>query len=128
MKKLFLLLIKFIPVIQMAGMLVNNTLYYLEIPYISIALDFTIGNSYITTFLLYVCNVIFGFCKWHRTIITANFININIAFIDSLIILPITDIQLLSLYYIIASIAIIIITINHIKNAKHKIKYNKKSS
>lgn len=128
MKKLFLLLIKFIPVIQMAGMLINNTLYHLEIPYISIALDFTIGNSYITTFLLYVCNIIFGFCKWHRTIITANFININIAFLDSLIILPITDIQLLSLYYIIASIAIIIITINHIKNAKYKIKYNKKSS
>ena len=128
MKKLFLLLIKFIPVIQMAGMLVNNTLYHLEIPYISIALDFTIGNSYITTFLLYVCNVIFGFCKWHRTIITANFININIAFIDSLITLPTTDAQLLSLYYIIASIAIIIITINHIRNAKHKNKNIKKSS
>ena len=41
----------------MAGMLINNTLYYLEVPYISIALDFTIGNSYITTFLLYVCIV-----------------------------------------------------------------------
>lgn len=112
----------------MAGMLINNTLYHLEVPYISIVLDFTIGNSYITTFLLYVCNVIFGFCKWHRIIITANFININIAFIDSSITLPITDIQLLSLYYIVVSIAIIIITINHIKNAKHKIKYNKKSS
>lgn len=128
MKKLFLLLIKFIPVIQMAGMLINNTLYHLEIPYVSIILDFTIGNSYIATFLLYICNVVFGFCKWHRTIITANFINLNIAFIDSLITLPTTDAQLLSLYYIIASIAIIIITINYIRNAKHKNKNIKKSS
>lgn len=99
----------------MAGMLVNNTLYYLEIPYISIALDFTIGNSYLGTFLIYVCSLIFNFCTWHRIIIIANFINLNIAFIDSLITLPITDIELLSIYYIISSIFIIIAVVNHVK-------------
>ena len=115
MKKLFLLLIKFIPVIQMAGMSINNTLYHLEVPYISIILDFTIGNSYLATFLIYVCSKIFNFCTWHRIIILSNFINLNVAFLDSLITLPILDIELLSIYYIISSIFIIIAVVNHVK-------------
>ena len=45
----------------MAGMLLNNTLYHLEVPYISVVLDFTIGNSYLGTFLIYVCSKIFNF-------------------------------------------------------------------
>lgn len=99
----------------MAGMLVNNTLYYFEVPYVSIVLDFTIGNSYLGTFLIYVCSKIFNFCTWYRIIILANFINLNIAFLDSLITLPILDAELLSIYYIISSIFIIIAVVNHVK-------------
>lgn len=50
------------PVIQMAGMLLNNILYYFDIcnklSYIS---DFIIGNSIITTILLYLCSNVFQF-------------------------------------------------------------------
>lgn len=42
-----------------------------DIYIISYLLDFIIGNSITTTFLLYVCSYVFGFCKWHRFIITA---------------------------------------------------------
>lgn len=46
MKKLFVLLIKYMPTIQLVGMLVNNTLYKydvnLEFDYIG---DFLLGNS-----------------------------------------------------------------------------------
>lgn len=124
MKHLFLLLIKFIPVITMAGMLVNNTLYYFEVPYISIVFDFILGNSYLGTIAIYVCSKLFNFCTWHRIIILANFINLNVAFIDSLIHIPIKDTELLSVYYIISSIAIIIAVINHIRYVKQKDKNN----
>lgn len=64
----------------MIGMLFNNILYcFSDIYIISYILDFIIGNSITTTFLLYVCSYVFGFCKWHRFIITANIINLLIA-------------------------------------------------
>lgn len=64
----------------MVGMLFNNILYcFSDIYIISYLLDFIIGNSITTTFLLYVCSYVFGFCKWHRFIITANIINLLIA-------------------------------------------------
>lgn len=55
----------------MVGMLFNNILYcFSNIYIISYLLDFIIGNSITTTFLLYVCSYVFGFCKWHRFIIS----------------------------------------------------------
>ena len=131
MKKLFLILIKFIPVIQLAGMLLNNTLYYFNVIKVaSYITDFIIGNSVITTFLLFVCSYLFNFCKWHRLIITANFINIMIANYDAIFGIPITNGQLLCIYYIVAAIFIIISTYIHIKQNKneHKTKSVKKHS
>lgn len=53
MKRLFIVLIKYIPIIQMVGMLFNNILYcFSDIYIISYILDFIIGNSITTTFLL----------------------------------------------------------------------------
>ena len=46
MRKTLLLLIKFIPVMQMAGMLLNNTLCYFNLNFdIVYLLDYLIGNS-----------------------------------------------------------------------------------
>lgn len=59
MKKLFVLLIKYMPTIQLVGMLVNNTLYKydvnLEFDYIG---DF-LGNSIANITILYVCSYTF---------------------------------------------------------------------
>lgn len=119
------------PVIQMAGMLLNNILYYFDIyNELSYTFDFIIGNSIVTTILLYVCSNVFHFCIWHKTIIIGNFINLIIANIDSIFYIPISDIQLLIIYHIIAAIFVIIATILHIKRCyeKCKNKYNKKTS
>lgn len=103
----------------MIGMLLNNIMYYFDVNrIISYEFDFIIGNSIITTFLIYLCSYIFNFCIWHRLIITANFINLAIANVDAIISIPITDIQLLIIYHIIAAIFIVIATINHIKKKK----------
>lgn len=114
----------------MAGMLLNNTLYFYDIYFISYLLDYVIGNSIINTFLLIVCSYLFNFCTWHRLIIIANFINISIASIDAVHKLPISDIKLLIIYYFISISFIIISTINHIYGNKEKRKTNgyKKSS
>lgn len=89
----------------MVGMLFNNILYcFSDIYIISYILDFIIGNSITTTFLLYVCSYVFGFCKWHRFIITANIINLLIANLDAYYRIPISDIQLLIVYHFVAAL------------------------
>lgn len=131
MKKLFLLFVKFMPAIQMAGMLVNNTLCYFNVnPIINYIFDFSIGNSILTTIFMFICSYMFGFCAYYRLILSANLINLIIAMIDSMHILPINDIHLLAIYYVICSIFIIIATINHIKSnhERLKVKNSKKSS
>lgn len=107
---------------QMAGMLLNNTLCYfctdLDTIYL---LDYIIGNSIVTTILLFVCSYIFNYCTWHRWIIFANFVNISIANIDAIYSINITDLQLLCIYYIVSIEFIIIATANHInKNERGK--------
>lgn len=123
MKRLFVLSIKLFPIIQMIGMLVNSINYcFIGSIAITDILDFSIGNSLITTFLLYVCSYTFGFCKWHRLLITANLINISISTIDSLFTLPINNFNLLVIYNIIWSIFIILALYNKFvyKNEKCK--------
>ena len=101
-------------------MLLNNILYFNDIYCLSYIIDYSIGNSIITTFLLVVCSYLFHFCIWHRLIITANIINVTIAAIDSIYRLPISDIQLLVLYHFIAAIFIIIATVVHINKKNDK--------
>lgn len=128
MKKLFVLLIKYMPTIQLVGMLVNNTLYKydvnLEFDYIG---DFLLGNSIANITILYVCSYTFGFCKWHRHIIMANLVNVIIATIDKVFIIPITDMELLCSYYVIAGIFIIIAARSHVKDIQNDKRKDKNS-
>lgn len=90
---------------QMMGMLVSNTmLFYNIVSRYMYLFDFIIGDSIITTILLYVCSYVFKFCNWHRYIITANLTNICIVEYDILFTIPISNYQLLLSYYIIATI------------------------
>ena len=119
MKKTFLLLIKYIPIIQMVGMLANNTLYYFDvIPKMYFVINYLIGNSVITCLLLYICSYLFGYCNWYRLIITANLINATIGIIDILFTIPITNLKLLLSYYSVCMFFLLIIIINKFKSKK----------
>lgn len=100
-------------------MLINNSLYTydinIEFDYIG---NFLLGNSIVNISMLYVCSFTFGFCNWHRHIITANLINIIIATIDKVFHIPVTDIELLSSYYVIAGIFILLAARSHVKETK----------
>ena len=118
-KQFFLLLIKYIPIIQMVGVLVNNTLYCFDVITKTYhLLNYLTGNSLITTILLYVCSYVFKFCSWYRLIVTANIINITIALLYIYIKPPITDFQLLVSYYTVCVLFLLIIIINKFKCSK----------
>lgn len=59
------------------------------------------------------------FCKWHRYIIMANLVNVIIATIDKVFVIPITDMELLCSYYVIAGIFIIIAARSHVKDIQN---------
>lgn len=64
MKRLFVLSVKYIPTIQLVGMLINNTLYTFDILLpITYLLDFLIGGSLVYIILGYICSITFGFCN-----------------------------------------------------------------
>lgn len=100
-------------------MLINNSLYTydinIEFDYIG---DFLLGNSIVNISMLYVCSFTFGFCNWHRHIITTNLINIIIATIDKVFHLPVTDIKLLSSYYVVAGVFILLVARSYVKEIK----------
>lgn len=98
---------------QMVGMLVSNVLYYFDVigRYVYV-MDYISGNSLTCTILLYICSYTFGFCKWHRLMITANLINISIATSDAIYRLPLSNLKLLSSYFIVSAIFITIILYN----------------
>lgn len=115
-KKIFLVSIKYLPLLQMFSMIFNNTLYLLSdnFKYIKL-LDFVIGNSLVSTILLYVCSITFNYCNWHRLLITANFINLLIAALDYIINFNITNLSLILIYITIDFIFIILCIIYKFK-------------
>lgn len=120
MKKIFLLFVKYLPVIQMAGFLFNNTMYcYYDTYALAYILDFILGNSIAYSILMYIVSYVFKFCNWYRLMVTANLVNTAIAAYDANFKLPVEDATLLSIYFSIASIAVIIATYIHVKYDKH---------
>ena len=104
----------------MAGFLFNNTMYYFNDTYtLAYILDFVLGNSIAYSILMYIVSYVFKFCNWYRLMVTANLVNTTIAAYDANFKLPVEDATLLSIYFSIASIAVIIATYIHVKYDKH---------
>lgn len=104
--KIFILTLKYIPIIQMVGMFINNFNYLIIGLFDSYILDYIIGNSIITTFLLFVCSYVFKFCNWYRYIIISNFTNITITYVDSICYLNINNKLLFVIMNIVNAIGI----------------------
>lgn len=118
--KIFILTLKYIPIIQMVGMFINNINYLILGLYDSYIIDYIIGNSVITTFLLLICSYVFKFCNWYRYIIITNFINITIANIDAIFYLNINNIKMFILFNIINMLGISLSLYNKLKNKYEK--------
>lgn len=110
-KKLFIFLIKYIPIIQMINVIISNILYIIsDYDRFITQLEIIIGNSYTHIFIYYICSYLFGFCKWHRLIITANLLSLILVNIDFYLHLP--NLLLILSIFTIDMIFILLIVIN----------------
>lgn len=99
MKKSFIFIIKYMPIIQLVGIFVVNIIYYFKLNNkISYINNYLFGNSIIVLVFLYIASKIFGFCEWHRIAIVGNFINITISTYDQIFTIPISNLEILVLY------------------------------
>lgn len=80
--------------------------------------DIITGNSVIATILLLFCSVIFKYGVWHRLIVVSNFIIILIILIDRIFRIPISNLELLVLYYVVYSIFLLLILIVNLKQKR----------
>lgn len=103
----------------MAGILLSNILFIFNNEgYITRVIDFLIGNNIITTFLLYICSNLFGFCKWHRLTITANLCSILFIMIKFIFNLELSNLSLILTIFNIDLTFLIIILIYNFKCKK----------
>lgn len=126
MKKVLLIMIKYIPIIQMVGMLLLNMLYDIfNINFYKIY-DFIFENSIVTTIMFYISSITFEFCNWHKIVIVNNYVLSELytyqKFYDEISIIYNID--------IVVTIFIIIELIKYINNKDYgyKIKNNKNNS
>lgn len=117
--KLLLILIKYIPIIQMFVMILNNILSYMDVDNSVLYLfDFATGNSLLFILLMLLLSYKLGYCSWHRYLILGNFINICVVILDAIGLIPFDNIIILLFYCTVASISIAIATYSHIKSIK----------
>lgn len=125
-KKLLLLLIKYIPIVQMVIITLNNVFLINDIFIFNSPVNFIFGNSYIFSILLILCSYIFLFCVWQRIIIFANLILIILSTVWNFFDFGWDGFIFYISSYSIVAVAIIVAVIVKItsKRKKHTCSYN----
>lgn len=126
MKKVLLIMIKYIPIIQMVGMLLLNMLYDIfNINFYKIY-DFIFEDSIVTTIMLYISSITFEFCNLHKIVIVNNYVLNELYTYQKFY----EEINIIYNIDIVVTIFIIIELIKYINNKDygHKIKNNKNNS
>ena len=114
-KKYFLLFIKYFPIVQMMGILVNNVIYINYNTMMAYVIDYSIGTSLAVFVLLYLISYTFKFCLWHRLIITSNLFSSLIALYDSYANTSRPDNITIIMVWIINCFFIILATLSHLR-------------
>jgi len=121
LNKITVFLIKYIPLVQLIANIITNTLYIFTDDYIiDYNLSFILGNSIITSFLLYIISYRFKFCNWHRILITGNLINLLLAYADAIFDIPISVLTYILIFYVICFITIILAIYSYIKHKNNE--------
>lgn len=114
--KLLLVLAKWIPIVCAIGILLSNTCNYLEVYAVCDILDYNIGVSTISIISMYCMSYAYEFCKWHRIVITYDASCIMISSIVLLFDLDISVIKVLSIFYILFGVTILLLIYEYVKN------------
>ena len=103
--KLLLLILKIIPFLLSINETVFTILHYYDIECYS--LNFFGGFSVLFLLQLYIMSYVFNYCKWHRVPLHyVTIVNI-LALYDTFVGIPLSDLQMLRVYLIIAGVSLL---------------------
>lgn len=114
--KIFLLILKVIPLVNALGCLLNTLFAYynIETPWIS----FTTGMSLTTWLFIYLATFVFKFCIYHRMFLYYIAVVDIIDTVDYYIGIPLSDYNFLVLHIIITGTTLFIILYLYVKHRK----------
>ena len=111
--KILLLLLKVIPMLTALGYLLNTLLLYIGID--AIILSYLVGMSFSTWLFVLIAAFVCKFCIYHRMflyyILSADCINV----IDSYVGIPVSDLNLLAIHFIVAGVFLFLILYFYVK-------------
>lgn len=114
--KVFLILLKYIPVVIAIAYILNTLLCYTSID--APVLSNIAGISLFPWLFMYVATYVFKFCTYHRLLLYYVLLDDIINIKDYYVPIPIQDEEALMLHTALIGILVIILLINHVKNNK----------
>lgn len=117
--KLLLVILKYTPIVNALGCLLNTVFGYFNIDLQ--VLSYICSMSLTTWLFIFVASIVFKFCFWYRMLLYYILVMDIISIIDYYIGIPLSDFNLLILYLTITGITLFILLYNHVKNTKKPI-------
>lgn len=114
--KIQLYMLKVIPMVMAFCYLLNSIFSYYDID-LSF-LSYLSGCSILMIVYLYIASYVFKFCEYHRMFLHYMVINTIINSIDLYIGIPLTDLEILTLYMSITGITLFLILYMYVKSHK----------
>lgn len=114
--KVFLMMLKYIPVVIAIAYILNTALCW-------IGIDFSIlshlyGLSLLPWIFLYIATYVFRFCTYHRLLLYYILIDDGVSIYDYYFKIPLDDHKMLAIHTVFIGILVIALLINHVKSIK----------
>ena len=117
--KLLLVILKYTPIVNALGCLLNTVFGYFNIDLQ--VLSYICSMSLTTWLFIFVASIVFKFCFWYKMLLYYILVMDIISIIDYYIGIPLSDFNLLIFYLTITGITLFILLYNHVKNTKKPI-------
>lgn len=114
--KMWLYLLKVIPMVMAFCYLLNSVLSYFDIDLV--VLSYLSSCSILMVFYLYIASYLFRFCEYHRMFLHYIVVNTAINIYDVYIGIPLSDSEMLTLYMSITGVSLFIILYLYVKSHK----------
>jgi len=114
--KLFLIILKFTPIINALGCFLNTIAGYFDIDLQ--VLSYICSTSMTSWIFIFIASYVFKFCLWYRMLLYYILIINGLNTLDYYVGIPLSDFNLLILYLLIAGITLFTILYIHVKHHK----------
>lgn len=117
--KIFLIALKYIPVLIAISYVINTLLCWFDIDLA--VLSNISGMSLLTWIFMYIATYVFRFCEYHRLLLYFILVDDSINIYDYYFTIPLEDHIMLELHTALIGVLVIILLINHVTNNKRTI-------